>query len=95
MDVSLSVYFMPRRTFNLIVFPNRFQANSTAMIPSLRNISFATNLILPQNVTNKYVIVGNLRIEDQFEYISHLFRYRAPDVNYEFATFSEVRIHAV
>ncbi|XP_050528812.1 uncharacterized protein LOC126898616 isoform X2 [Daktulosphaira vitifoliae] len=80
-------------TFGARVVANNkwtFQTNSTAMIPSLRNISFATNLILPQNVTNKYSIVGNLRLENQFEYISHLFHYRAPDVNYEFATFSEI-----
>ncbi|XP_060856834.1 uncharacterized protein LOC132934536 [Metopolophium dirhodum] len=67
-----------------------FEANSTAMIPSLRNISFATHLILPQNITNEYVIVGNLKIHDQFDFISHLFHYRSPDLNYEFATFSEV-----
>jgi len=60
------------------------------MIPSLRNISFATNLVLPQNITNTLSVVGNLKIEDQFEFISHLFHYRSPDLNYEFATFSEV-----
>ncbi|XP_025406452.1 uncharacterized protein LOC112680523 [Sipha flava] len=67
-----------------------FEANSTAMIPSLRNISFSTHLILPQNITNNYAIVGNFKIEDRFEYITHLFHYRSPDLNYEFATFSEV-----
>lgn len=37
-------------------------------------------------------VVGNLKIEDRFELISHLFRYRSPDLNYEFATFSEVSL---
>lgn len=69
---------------------NRFEANSTAMIPSLRSIAFSTNLVLPQNITNTLSVVGNLKIEDQFEFISHLFHYRSPDLNYEFATFSEV-----
>lgn len=62
------------------------------MIPSLRNVSFATHMILPQNVSNKYALVGRVRIEDRFEFVSHLLHYRSPDLNYEFATFSEVSV---
>lgn len=85
--MSLHSYFSLNITISCT---NRFEANSTAMIPSLRNISFSTHLILPQNITNEYAIVGNLKIHEQFEFISHLFHYRSPDLNYEFATFSEV-----
>ncbi|VVC30431.1 Hypothetical protein CINCED_3A001550 [Cinara cedri] len=93
------VYFIaPENSISQITFGARvnannkwtFETNTTAMIPSLRNITFSTHLILPQNITNKLSVIGNLKIKDQFEFVSHLLHYRSPDLNYEFATFSEV-----
>lgn len=64
------------------------------MVPSLRDVSFATHMILPQNVSNKYALVGRVKIEDRFEFVSHLLHYRSPDLNHEFATYSEVGVTA-